>query len=147
MALAMVIKAEGGVTLDEIPEENGHQTIHSLVGGWFDCVRSEHYVGYVHDEGLLIGLPVNVLASAMFGQPLVGDCVVLGALNDDGEYDGENHDVPDILLSNKFAFMANAIQNDPEIRSLVEQAVANINLTPQVTALTDEEFDAWLRGE
>lgn len=68
-----------------------HTTIHEQVGGWFDCVRNDSLVGYVHDEGLLIGLPLNPIATALFGRIIVGNCVVYSFRNEKGEYDGDNH--------------------------------------------------------
>ena len=51
--------------------------------------------GYVHDEGLLIGLPINDRASIMFQRELVGDVVIISGTNPtNGEYDGDNYDVP-----------------------------------------------------
>lgn len=82
--------------------------IHSVVEGWFDCVspfstdpstKALDIVGYVHDEGLLLGLQPNAIASALFGRFLVGRCVVVGTLNADGQYDGASHDVPSEALS------------------------------------------------
>lgn len=76
-----------------------HTTIHEQVGGWFDCVATDRLVGYVHDEGLLIGLPLNPIATALFGRVLVGNCVVYSSLNAKGKYDGDNHplDEDDLL--------------------------------------------------
>jgi hypothetical protein len=71
-----------------------HSEIHEMVGGWFDCVRSETIIGYVHDTGLIDGLPINPIATALFGRILCGTCVVFGAMNENGEYDGDDHDVP-----------------------------------------------------
>lgn len=68
-----------------------HNTIHEQVGGWFDCVVNGHFVGYVHDEGLIIGLPYNPIASLLFGCPLVGNCVVYSSLNAQGVHDGYDH--------------------------------------------------------
>ena len=73
--------------------------INNAVGGWFDAVHPVYtdfnVVGYVHDEGLLLGLEPNPVASAMFGRFLVGNVVVVGTLNADGKYDGASHDVSD----------------------------------------------------
>lgn len=68
-----------------------HTEINEMVGGWFDCVRNDTMVGYVHDEGLIIGLPINPVATALFGRVLCGTCVVFGAMNEKGEYDGDDH--------------------------------------------------------
>jgi len=52
-------------------------------------------VGYVHDEGLLLGMPLNERACVLFERKLVGDVVVVSGTNPtSGAYDGENHDVP-----------------------------------------------------
>jgi hypothetical protein len=68
-----------------------HTTIHEQVGGWFDCARQDDLVGYVHDEGLLIGLPLNPVATALFGRIIVGNCVVYNSVDSKGEYDGADH--------------------------------------------------------
>lgn len=92
-----------------------YQHIQTLVGGVFDAVRNDFdpadmdhdesivppdaqpftVVGYVHDEGLLIGLPVNAMASIVFGRELVGPCVLVSGTSPDGVYDSENHDIPE----------------------------------------------------
>lgn len=90
-----------------------HEHINTLVGGWFDAVRNDFdpqdfasniihedaepftVVGYVHDEGLLIGLPVNAMASIVLGREIAGPCVLVSGTSPSGEYDGENHDVPE----------------------------------------------------
>lgn len=147
MATALLIKTTGEVEVTTVPEENGYQVLNELCGGWIDCVRNEDIVGYVNDEGLLIGLDANVLASVLFGRPLVGDVVVLGALSEEGEYDGENHDVPEQYLSDRFREVASALLADEQVTALITATIADIDLTPKVTTLTDEEFDAWLNGE
>jgi hypothetical protein len=147
MATALVITAEGDFYQTDIPSENGHNVIHEIVDGWFDCVRREAVIGYVHDEGLLIGLPVNVVASALFGRPLVGNCVVMGALNERGEYDGENHDAPSGLLSNEFIDEALKLLSDETVKEQLTQIVTEMDLAPKFVSLTDDEMDAWLTGE
>lgn len=147
MAQALLIKTTGEVEATTIPEENGYQVLNELCEGWLDCVRNDDIVGYVNDEGLLIGLEPNILASILFGRPLVGNVVVLGALNDEGEYDGENHDIPEQYLSPAFREIAEAFVSNERVVDTVNEAIANIDLTPRVEVLTDEQFDAWLNGE
>ena len=79
-------------------EEGIAHFINTAVGGWFDAVHpfpndDLNIVGYVHDEGLLMGLEPNPVASALFGRFLVGTVVVVGALNEEGKYDGDSHSV------------------------------------------------------
>jgi hypothetical protein len=96
-AKALHIKTDG--TFTELTLSGNYQEINALVGGWFDAVRGEDFVVYVHDEGLLIeGFEPNVFATMLTGRVIFGDVVIVGALNEDGEYDGENHDVPDEIV-------------------------------------------------
>ena len=64
--------------------------------GWFDVVTTTLpdetvLVGYVHDEGHLIGLELNAVASAIFGRVLAGNVVICCGTNRMGEYDGESY--------------------------------------------------------
>ena len=146
MATAVVIRSSGEVFTQDIPTEDGHTLIHEIVGGWFDCVRGEEIVGYVHDEGLLIGLPVNAVASMLFQRPLVGDCVVIGSLNEKGEYDGENHDVPVAFTSGRFFDFAKEIAEMEVIKEMLAKAISEMDFSPTITSLSDDEFSAWLEG-
>lgn len=76
------------------------------IDGFIDAVRLYDYNGnevacaYVDDEGLLKGLPLNPLASAisfLFGNTphLVGNMVIVGKCDDEG-YDT---DIPEFLLT------------------------------------------------
>lgn len=97
-AKALHIKTDG--TFTELTLSGNYQEINALVGGWFDAVRGEDFVVYVHDEGLLIeGFEPNVFATMLTGRVIFGDVVIVGALNENGEYDGENHDVPEIVVN------------------------------------------------
>lgn len=147
MTKALLIKTTGEVEVTTIPDENGHLVLNELCGGWLDCVRTDDLVGYVNDEGLLIGLDPNALASLIFGRPLVGNCVVVGALNEHGVYDGENHDVPAPYLSPVLGELAQALVNDESVMESLRGAIEDIDLVPKVSTLTDEEFQAWLDGE
>lgn len=147
MATALVITAGGDLYQTDIPTEDGHTLIHEIVGGWFDCVRGEEIVGYVHDEGLLIGLPVNAVASMLFQRPLVGDCVVIGSLNEQGEYDGENHDVPKAYTSGRFYDFASEIVNNEVIQAMLTKTIAEMDFSPTIVPMDDEQINAWLNGE
>lgn len=151
---ALHITSEGECLPLFLDEDTAHLAIQEIVGGWFDCVRNydsdeptNQIVGYIHDEGLLIGLPINYVASALFARPLVGDCVIVGALSEQGEYDGENHDLPEAFLTSDFATLAKEVHNDPQVRGVVEREVTNIDLNPKVVPMSDEQFEAWLLGK
>jgi hypothetical protein len=84
-----------------------YKDIQREIGGCFDVVRLRQdssigeiaMVGYVHDEGLILDLPLNYYASALFGQELRGDCVLMWALSPNGEYDGDDYDLPDNIIA------------------------------------------------
>lgn len=99
---------------------DGYKSIQNLVGGTFDCVRTDMgqpddvaIVGYVHDEGLILGLDMNFLATALFKREIRGDVVVAWGLSPNGYYDGDNYDIPsfvtefiktDLLFETAFAY-------------------------------------------
>lgn len=101
---------------------DGVNSIQEQVGGVFDAVRTSFpsekgtgegvLVGYIHDEGLLLDLDMNWLASAVFKQEIRGNCVVVCGTNAEGEYDGDDHDVPervaDVLLTRLVVDVAEA---------------------------------------
>lgn len=105
---AVLLKAGVGVEPEPIVIDD-LQSIQRLVGGHIDAVRidaqdvdseSEPFtlVGYCHDEGLILDLEMNWLASALFQRELRGDVVLVSGKSPTGEYDGENYDVPDVMV-------------------------------------------------
>ena len=106
---AVLLKA--GIGVEPEPIVIGDlESIQRLVGGHIDAVRidaqevdSENepftLVGYCHDEGLILDLEMNWLASALFQRELRGDVVLVSGHSSTGEYDGENYDVPDTMVS------------------------------------------------
>jgi len=89
-----IIISNHGVSTKTFDVGVTHSEIHEMVGGWFDCVRTNTLIGYVHDTGLIDGQHINFIATALFGRILCGTCVVFGAMNENGEYDGDDHNVP-----------------------------------------------------
>lgn len=102
--MARAILLQAGVGGDVIPVDvNGYQEIQDKVGGLFDVVRQQVNddivaVGYVHDEGLLLDLEMNWLASALFMREIRGDVVVVNGCSPEGEYDGESYDLPSAFI-------------------------------------------------
>lgn len=99
---AVLLPAGTGVEPQEILIDD-YQSIQQVVGGLFDVVRWSAkdmngapvvLCGYCHDEGLLLDLDMNWLASGLFGQELRGDVVVTWALSPNGVYDGDDYDMP-----------------------------------------------------
>lgn len=122
-----------------------HININALVGGHFDAVRREFTpeelagedapdgaqpfvaVGYVHDEGRIINLPLNKLATVVFGQELYGDVVLVSGTSPDGEYDGDNYDVPtwfaDAVHNGSLAEASVLVERMSEVASCLALAV------------------------
>ena len=108
MKKATFIPVQGEARIVELSDdyEVSSRQINELVGGWFDCVSIPQLgiVIYVHDEGLLLGMNANVTASTLSNRVLVGDVLICGSLNSEGEYDGETYDVPEHFMSQEFLF-------------------------------------------
>ena len=111
----LLLNAGIGATVDVITVGD-LESIQSYVGGTIDAVRAEVSdnicaVGYVHDEGLILDLETNWLASALFSREIRGNVVVVNGYNQDNEYDGDNHDLPNVfIVYMKTAFLAKVAQ-------------------------------------
>ncbi len=122
--------------------------IQQYVGGHFDAVRVNArnaynddvtLVGYVHDEGMLIGLQDNWLAMAIFRQPLVGDCLLVCGTNPEtGEYDGESYDVPESLCDYITGPMVETVAEAHNQTMVVSEALDWAELSG---ALNDEDMN------
>lgn len=81
-----------------------YEDLQNAVGGPFDVVRTDlgrddvALLGYVNDIGLLTGEDFNYLATALFKQNLVGNVVVTWGLSPNGEYDGDDYDIPEAMV-------------------------------------------------
>ena len=98
----LLLNAGVGGTIDTITID-GLESIQSYVGGTIDAVRADIAdticaVGYVHDEGLILDLEMNWLASALFSREIRGNVVLVNGYNQDNQYDGDNHEFPDVFI-------------------------------------------------
>jgi hypothetical protein len=60
----------------------------------------------VNDTGIIDGLPLNPIASILFGQVICGDVILFGSFSPKGEYDGDEYDIPEWVVANvRSAFM------------------------------------------
>jgi hypothetical protein len=140
---AILFRAGGddtGIDIEPLPVAvSSLADLQRFVGGYVDAVRETFNpsqlfeeddipsearefvgVGYVHDEGIILGLPVNRLASIVFGRELYGDVVMVSGTSPDDEYDGENYDVP--------SWFADAVHNGS-----LQESVEQIELIASVT--------------
>lgn len=86
------LKLEGR-THEVIEIENTLDALQKAVGGYIETVRLrvDNAVMIVNEEGLLLGLPYNTVASGFAGQPIIGTDLIVGV---NGE---EFTDIPDVI--------------------------------------------------
>lgn len=129
---AVSVRTNGEVSEFLLEPETSYESITAVIGRPIDAVtitaplgQEKHHeqgvVVYCHDEGLLIGLKPNVVASMLCQRPIVGDVVLVGLYDENGYADGENHDVPRVYTSKEFATMAQFANNDEgAVRAILE---------------------------
>lgn len=77
-----VIGKRVGARPEVIELENKYEAIRDYIGGFITAVGvTEQVALYCHDEGLLEGLPVNLM---YMGMPIVGDVLFI-AVDEEGE--------------------------------------------------------------
>jgi hypothetical protein len=99
----LVIRTNGKF---ELVENDSLESIQAAVGGYIDTISLNHNsLMYVHDEGRLVGDSPNWLATELlramrpnYTLPVMGDAVVVGTLDKDGVYTGEDYPVPDDIV-------------------------------------------------
>lgn len=93
MAKALIIKTDGTHEVKDFTVGDSYNLIREGVDGWIECVRLPYLNAdmWVNEEGKLIGLPFNAIGTALWvGQygltdVILGDIVVTGGANDEGE--------------------------------------------------------------
>lgn len=134
-----------------------YKDIQERIGGVFDVVRFDYdddvkrvleapdsassfvAVGYVHDEGLLLNLKLNTMASVMFNRELRGPVVVVSGTNDDGEYDGDNHDIPEWFLDRVFDGSLRDVARLLESEAMAKASAMTLAYNDGV--FTEDQFD------
>lgn len=154
---AVLLKAGTNVEPEAVMVD-GLESIQLLVGGCIDAVRINTQqvnpisgeqetptftlVGYVHDEGLMLDLEINWIASALFQQRIVGNVVLVSGNSPTGEYDGENYDVPDALfrwLSTSFVkHVAKTYNESVMIAEILQYVKDDGGFTPEEVTLFTE---------
>lgn len=103
---AIVIEVGKEPVIKELNAEGGIKA--ELNGGWLEHLRfSDDTHAYIDEEGKQKGLPINHAATQLcekYGVGLasddviVGTFIILGTLNENGINDGNEHDVPKMLI-------------------------------------------------
>ena len=128
-----------GASIDTV-QVTDLESIQGYVGGLIDAVRQPidddiYVVGYVHDEGFILDLEMNWIASALFGREIRGNVVLVNGNNEVGEYDGYNHDLPsDFIEYMKTVFLARVATTYNEsqiILALLQSAASDDIIEPE----------------
>lgn len=116
---AIAIRTNGTVEHLDLPKEGSGQEIRDIVGGWFDVVRQPvmNISAYVHDMGLIIGLEPNACASSIFNQLLVGDVVICGATDNEGDH----LDLHEKFFEDEFKTYAMGMNNKPDMNKALAE--------------------------
>jgi len=93
---ALVIEPAGDLRYVDLSETGHLRDLQGIVGGWIEFVgmRSEHFEMVVHEEGKLVGRPLNPIGTALYERAhgvrdvVVGPVVLIGPADDDGETTG-----------------------------------------------------------
>lgn len=134
----------GGGDTDRVTE------IQKFVGGTFDAVKRGCHdesdthndfilVGYVHDEGKLLDLPLNPMACILFDQVIHGDVVLVNGTNpENGDYDGESYDVPVAFSEYLIKGMYPAVMESVMFSKMLAMSVAHAK---KEGAITEQEYN------
>lgn len=163
MTSAVLLKADpnekpeaillGGGDTDRVSE------IQAKVGGHFDAVRrgavdtsgenkAFQIVGYVHDEGRILNLPLNPMATMLFEQNIFGDVVLVSATNPEtGETDGEDYDIPLAFTRYLIEAMYDEMRESMAFSKFASAAIAKAVVDKVVSNADAMEFIAWLQEQ
>lgn len=131
------------------------ENIQEHVGGMIDAVRKQVSkdivaVGYVHDEGLILDMEMNWIASALFMQEIRGPVVVVNGLSNEYEYDGDNHDLPDEFITymqTKFIDKVAETYNESKlVQGMLEYAFNKDMMTEDEVAKLLEHLELGVEG-
>ena len=88
---AAVIKADLSCSMIDFEQGESAQIIRDTVDGLYDCISlSSDRDMWINDEGKILELPLNVMATAMFHKAfqtddyIAGDVVITGGVDKDG---------------------------------------------------------------
>ena len=93
MFMYAIIRADDTIDMLGTDIPPSYDQIVQHVGGWLEGVAIQNTASYINDEGKIMGLPVNKIATVlahvdeaiMPNDFICGDMVVFGPLDEDGE--------------------------------------------------------------
>ena len=88
---AVIITTEGKKSLVEFDFGNSYQTLSDAVGGMIECVGLKDADVWCNENGIAEGLPLNMIASAIYSDAfnssnaILGNVIITGSCDDEGE--------------------------------------------------------------
>lgn len=96
-------------------------------------------VAYVNDEGIILDLPINAMASIMFQRELYGPVVVVSATNPSGTSDGDNYDVPEWFMD--AVFQGGLFQVANAMKSVATIQASAVKLALRDGLLSEDQYN------
>ena len=88
---AVIITTEGKKSLVEFDFGNSYQILSDAVGGMIECVGLKDADVWCNENGIAEGLPLNMIASAIYSDAfnssnaILGNVIITGSCDDEGE--------------------------------------------------------------
>jgi hypothetical protein len=88
------------VEVIDLPREGGLSIMQEAVGGYIECVSFDGFEMWLNEEGKLIGLPINEVATAIWESHYGATDVIMGNVLFTGEADDEGYstELSDVAL-------------------------------------------------
>lgn len=148
MTKTLLLKTDGTHRRVDLPKRETYKAVSDLVanGDAFDVVHDPHkrIRGYIHDRGLILGLPVNPVASLLFGINLVGDVLLTNPYNARGTSDGYDYDLEDKWFDGKTLLTFKQISADRHIIEALEEDIKNMDMSHHMYSLSEEQMKEYL---
>ena len=88
---AVIITTEGKKSLVDFDFGNSYQTLSDAVGGMIECVGLKDADVWCNENGIAEGLPLNMIASAIYSDAfnssnaILGNVIITGSCDAEGE--------------------------------------------------------------
>jgi len=88
---AVIITTEGKKSVVDFDFGNSYQILSDAVGGMIECVGLKDADVWCNENGIAEGLPLNMIASAIYsdafnaGNAILGDVIITGSCDAEGE--------------------------------------------------------------
>jgi len=88
---AVIITTEGKKSIVDFDFGNSYQILSDAVGGMIECVGLKDADVWCNENGIAEGLPLNMIASAIYSDafnasnPILGNVIITGSCDAEGE--------------------------------------------------------------